>query len=237
MLDNLSQDLVFAFRSLKRNPLFTLVALVTIAAGVGATTTVFSVVNGVLLTPLPYGEPERLTRIYTRTGDKGTTGLTDGSRVAKDDARIEAIGTIDELNSVVGLLLCEPDTDTVRECLTGVQHRLFDIGGELSIPGHRMLAEDSVDGLERMLDSLNAELPSLKEFILPGGTRAAAQCHVARAVCRRAERRVCTLGAGSDINPVTGRCLNRLSDLLFVMARHLNRQAGVPDVFWQREQD
>lgn len=178
----------------------------------------------------------RLTKIYTRTGDDGTTGLTDGSRVTKDDVRIEAIGAVDELNSAIGLLLCEPVTDTVRECLTGIQHRLFDIGGELSIPGHCLLGEDRVTGLEQVLDALNSELPALKEFILPGGTRAAAQCHVARATCRRAERRVFTLGGNAEINPVTARYLNRLSDLLFVMARHLNREAGVPDVFWEHEQ-
>jgi cob(I)alamin adenosyltransferase len=178
---------------------------------------------------------KRLTKIYTRTGDNGTTGLTDGSRVAKDDARIEAIGTIDEFNSAIGLLLCETLPEAVRDCLTGIQHRLFDIGGELSIPGHCMLSNDSVTGLEQVLDALNSELPALEEFILPGGTRAAAQCHVARAVCRRAERRVYTLGANAAINPVTARYLNRLSDLLFVMARHLNRQAGEPDVCWQHE--
>jgi cob(I)alamin adenosyltransferase len=179
----------------------------------------------------------RLTKIYTRTGDNGTTGLTDGSRVTKDDVRIEAIGAVDELNSTIGLLLCEPLTETIRECLTGIQHRLFDIGGELSIPGHCMLGEHSVTGLEQFLDALNSELPALKEFILPGGTRAAARCHVARATCRRAERRVFTLGGNAEINPVTARYLNRLSDLLFVMARHLNREAGVPDVFWEHDRD
>ena len=178
---------------------------------------------------------KRLTKIYTRTGDDGTTGLTDGSRVAKDDARIEAIGAVDELNSAIGLLLCEPVTDTVRDCLTGIQHRLFDIGGELSIPGHCLLGESSVTAMEQFLDALNSELPALKEFILPGGTRAAAQCHVVRATCRRAERRLYTLGANAKINPVTARYLNRLSDLLFVLARHLNREAGEPDVFWQHE--
>jgi cob(I)alamin adenosyltransferase len=178
---------------------------------------------------------KRLTRIYTRTGDDGTTGLTDGSRVAKDNVRIESIGAVDELNSAIGLLLCETLPEAVRDCLTGIQHRLFDIGGELSIPGHRMVSDDRVTGLEQVLDALNSELPALKEFILPGGTRAAAQCHVARAVCRRAERRVYSLGTNTEINPVTARYLNRLSDLLFVMARHLNRQAGEPDVFWQHE--
>ena len=177
----------------------------------------------------------RLTRIYTRTGDDGTTGLTDGSRVTKDDARIEAIGAVDELNSAIGLLLCEPLADLVRDYLTGIQHRLFDIGGELSMPTHCLLGEDSVTGMEQVLDILNDDLPALKEFILPGGTPAAAQCHVARSICRRAERRVITLSESSEINPVTARYLNRLSDLLFVMARHLNHEAGVPDVLWEHE--
>lgn len=178
---------------------------------------------------------KRLTKIYTRTGDDGTTGLTDGSRVAKDDARIEAIGTVDELNSSVGLLLCESLPDTIRDCLTAIQHRLFDIGGELSIPGYSMLDEEHVTRLESILDALNGGLPALKEFILPGGTRAAAQCHMARAICRRAERRVCSLGAATAINPASARYLNRLSDLLFVISRHLNHEAGRPDVFWEHE--
>ena len=177
----------------------------------------------------------RLTKIYTRTGDDGTTGLTDASRVAKDDARIEAIGTVDELNSAIGLLLCEPLSESIRDCLTGIQHRLFDIGGELSIPGQCLLGQDRVTGLETTLDALNSDLPALKEFILPGGTRAAAQCHVARTICRRAERRVCTLGVTAEVNPVTSRYLNRLSDLLFVMARRLNRDAGRPDVCWEHD--
>lgn len=179
---------------------------------------------------------KRLTKIYTRTGDGGTTGLGDGSRIAKDDVRIEAIGCVDELNSVIGLLLCEELPDAVRECLTGVQHRLFDIGGELSIPGHRMVSDDSVTGLEHILDDLNSDLPALRDFILPGGSRAAAVCHVARSVCRRTERRVHTLGKQVEINAASAHYLNRLSDLLFVMARHLNRAAGEPDVLWQREQ-
>ena len=131
---------------------------------------------------------KRLTRIYTRTGDDGTTGLTDGSRVPKDDPRIEAIGAVDELNSGIGVLLCESLPAEIRDCLTGIQHRLFDIGGELSIPGHVTLAGENVAGLEQQLDALNADLPALREFILPGGTRAAALCHVARATCRRTSR-------------------------------------------------
>ena len=175
----------------------------------------------------------RLTRIYTRTGDDGTTGLGDGSRTAKDDSRIEAIGSVDELNCVIGLLLCEQLPDTLRECLVGIQHRLFDIGGELSIPGHSMVADSHVHKLEQVLDELNAELPPLEDFILPGGSRAAALCHQARAVCRRAERRVHTLGRQADINTASARYLNRLSDLLFVMARYYNKQTGEPDVLWE----
>ena len=177
----------------------------------------------------------RLSKIYTRTGDDGTTGLGDGSRTAKDDARIEAIGSVDELNCAVGLLLCEQLPDDIRDCLLGIQHRLFDIGGELSIPGHTMLSDEHVTSLEITLDGLNADLPPLADFILPGGSMAAARCHVARAVCRRAERRVFTLGKCAAINAASAHYLNRLSDLLFVMARYINRQAGVADVLWEHE--
>ncbi len=179
----------------------------------------------------------RLSKIYTRTGDDGSTGLGDGSRTAKDDARIEAIGSVDELNCAIGLLLCEQLPDDIRACLLETQHRLFDIGGELSIPGHTMVSDDHVTSLETILDELNAGLPPLKDFILPGGSMAATRCHLARAVCRRAERRVCTLGKSAAINAASARYLNRLSDLLFVMARFLNKQAGVPDVLWQHERE
>lgn len=177
----------------------------------------------------------RLSKIYTRTGDDGTTGLGDGSRVAKDDARIEAIGSVDELNCTVGLLLCEQLPDDIRDCLLGIQHRLFDIGGELSIPGFTLVTHERVTELETVLDRLNGGLPPLADFILPGGSMAAARCHVARAVCRRAERRVFTLGKCATINTASAHYLNRLSDLLFVMARYLNRQAGVADVLWEHE--
>jgi cob(I)alamin adenosyltransferase len=177
----------------------------------------------------------RLSKIYTRTGDQGETGLGDGARVRKDHARVEAFGTVDELNSALGLLLTHPLPEPVRACLVEVQHRLFDLGGELSIPGHVMLAEASVAELEQILDGLNAELAPLKEFILPGGTAAAAVCHLARAVGRRAERRVISLAQTEAVNPVAIRYLNRLSDLLFVMARHLNRVADVPDVLWRHD--
>jgi len=177
----------------------------------------------------------RLSRIYTRTGDQGETGLGDGSRVSKDAVRIEAFGTVDELNSVLGIVLSKAVPDTTRAVLTEIQHRLFDLGGELSIPGHTMLEPAHVNWLEQHLDDMNAELPMLKEFILPGGCEAAAFCHLARTVCRRAERRLITLAAREDINPVCIQYLNRLSDLLFVMARSLNRAAQHPDVMWRRD--
>ncbi len=177
----------------------------------------------------------RLSKIYTRTGDQGDTGLGDGARVRKDHARVEAFGTVDELNSALGLLLTHDLPEEVRACLVEVQHRLFDLGGELSIPGHIMLQEASVTELEQTLDTLNEALAPLREFILPGGTAAAAVCHLARAVCRRAERRVISLARDEEVNPVAIRYLNRLSDLLFVMARHLNRVAAVPDVLWRHE--
>jgi cob(I)alamin adenosyltransferase len=179
----------------------------------------------------------RLSKIYTRTGDDGSTGLGDGSRVAKDDVRIEAIGAVDELNCTIGLVLCETLPDDIRACLVDVQHCLFDLGGELSIPGYTLLGAHHVTALETFLDELNNEMPALKEFILPGGSDAAARCHLARAVCRRAERRVITLGRTATLNAAGLHYLNRLSDLLFVMARHLNRQAGVPDVLWQRDSE
>ncbi len=178
----------------------------------------------------------RLSKIYTRTGDRGTTGLADGRRVDKDDARIEAIGVVDELNSAVGILLTEDIPGAMRNQLVTIQHTLFDLGGELSIPGHRMVARHRVQELEIYLDELNAELEPLKEFILPGGSRAAAQCHLARSICRRAERRLITLNKSSeDVSAVANQYLNRLSDLLFVIARTLNRIANQPDVFWSRD--
>jgi cob(I)alamin adenosyltransferase len=176
----------------------------------------------------------RLSKIYTRTGDKGSTGLGDGTRVDKDSLRVEAFGTVDELNSVVGLLMTHELSGTVAARLTAIQHDLFDIGGELSIPGHSVVSDEKVKRLEEFLDSLNENLEPLREFILPGGTAAAAVCHLARTVCRRAERRVVTLAREETVNPASVRYLNRLSDLLFVLARSLNRSAGVPDVLWQR---
>lgn len=175
----------------------------------------------------------RLSRIYTRTGDDGTTGLGDGTRVKKTSPRVEAMGAVDELNSVIGILLTHEVPEDTHAALTDIQHELFDLGGELSIPGRTAIAEAQVGRLETTLDQLNAGLAPLKEFILPGGTRAAAMCHLARAVCRRAERCTHALGETEKINPPAAKYLNRLSDLLFVMARVLNARAGHGDVLWQ----
>ncbi len=178
----------------------------------------------------------RLSKIYTRTGDDGDTGLGDGTRVRKDDARVEAFGTVDELNSLIGLLLTKKlPAKQIEQTLIDVQHRLFDVGGELSIPDYMTLTAHHVEALESCLDTLNAELAPLKEFILPGGCTEAAICHLARTVCRRAERRLVSLAALETVNPESLCYLNRLSDLLFVMARSLNRQAGHPDVLWKHE--
>jgi cob(I)alamin adenosyltransferase len=180
----------------------------------------------------------RLTKICTRTGDNGTTGLGDGSRTGKDDPRIEAIGAIDELNSALGLLLSHELPANMQDRLSRVQHCLFDVGGELCLPGqsacHVVGAEQSGE-LEIALEALNADLPPLREFILPGGCPAAAACHLARTICRRAERRLVSLARVEDVNPAGIMYLNRLSDLLFVMARQLNRLAGKTDVYWRHE--
>lgn len=177
----------------------------------------------------------RLSKIYTRTGDDGTTGLGDGTRVNKDSPRVEAYGTVDELNSVIGLLLTHTLPKAIHDCLVNVQHRLFDLGGELCLPGHTAIDQHHVDGLEQLLDDLNANLSPLKEFILPGGSTAAAVCHVARTICRRAERRVISLQKQEQISKFIVQYLNRLSDLLFVIARTLNVQAGREDVLWRKE--
>ena len=176
----------------------------------------------------------RLSKIVTRTGDAGTTGLGDGSRVAKDSVRIIAIGEIDELNSTLGMLLSEPMPEAVVACLTSVQHDLFDLGGELSIPGYTSVTDAHVARLEEAVGAFNADLAALKEFILPGGTRAAAIAHVARTVCRRAERALVSMAATELVTDAARRYLNRLSDLLFVLARTLNGVAGRADVLWQR---
>ncbi len=177
----------------------------------------------------------RLSKIVTRTGDDGTTGLGDGRRTRKDGRRIDAIGQVDELNSTIGVLLTEPMPDEIRQQLIGIQHDLFDLGGELCIPGFENLHESQVAKLDALLEAHNAELPRLKEFVLPGGSRAAAYAHLSRTVCRRAERAVVALGAEEDVRPDCRRYLNRLSDLLFVLARVLNRHAGVGDVMWEKD--
>jgi len=176
----------------------------------------------------------RLSKIYTRTGDDGTTGLGDGSRVPKDSPRVEAYGTVDELNSVVGVLLAVPGVpQSVTACLTEVQHELFDLGGELCIPGHRVISAAQVTRLERSLDTFNEGLPPLKEFILPGGGPAAAACHLARTVARRAGRRAWTLARAEAVSPEVLKYLNRLSDLLFVLARVLARHERGAEVLWR----
>ena len=178
----------------------------------------------------------RLSKIYTRTGDDGTTGLGDGSRVPKDDPRVEAYGCVDETNSAIGVVLAVPGVPAdVAEVLTRVQHELFDLGGELCIPGHRAIEEAHVSALESSLDAFNERLPPLKEFILPGGGPAAAACHLARATCRRAERRCWTLARSQTVAPDAIRYLNRLSDLLFVLARVLARHESGSEVLWKHE--
>ena len=177
----------------------------------------------------------RLSKITTRTGDAGETGLGDGSRVAKDSARIAALGDIDELNSAIGVLLAEEVPAELRAVLEQVQHDLFDLGGELSIPGHALLADAQVEALEQRIEHWNGALAPLKEFILPGGSRAAAAAHLARTVCRRAERTVVALGRHEPVGAHARRYLNRLSDLLFVAGRTLNRSAGRGDVQWRHK--
>jgi cob(I)alamin adenosyltransferase len=180
----------------------------------------------------------RLSKIYTRTGDDGSTGLGDGSRVPKESLRVEAYGTVDEANSAIGVVLSIATLPAaVTRCLTDVQHDLFDLGGELCIPGHRMIHASHVERLEQELDGFNESLPPLKEFILPGGGPAASACHVARTVCRRAERRCWSLARAEDVAPETLRYLNRLSDLLFVLARVLARHENGSEVFWRRTKE
>ena len=182
---------------------------------------------------------KRLTQIATRTGDDGTTGLGDNTRVPKHHLRVQAMGDVDELNSHIGLLLCEPLPQDVRELLIDVQHQLFNLGGELSIPGFELLQEAAVLQLDQALEIHNAQLPRLQEFILPNGTRAAAQAHVCRTVARRAERAVVALGEQEALRPAPRRYLNRLSDLMFVLARVFNRDASghalSGEVYWKSE--
>lgn len=177
----------------------------------------------------------RLSKIYTRTGDDGSTGLGDGSRVGKDSLRVTAYGTVDELNSAIGVVLACDVPDAVRDSLIRIQHELFNLGGELCIPGMALVHDGDIDQLERELDGFNDDLPVLKEFILPGGGIAAAQCHVARTIARRAEREVITLARAETVRAEAIRYLNRLSDLLFVIARVLARASAQGEVLWQHE--
>ena len=177
----------------------------------------------------------RLSKIYTRTGDDGSTGLGDGSRTGKDSLRVEAYGTVDEANSCIGVVIAAGVPESVHDLLTRVQHQLFDLGGELCIPGHAAIDDDDVARLEQQLDHYNADLPPLKEFILPGGGEAAARCHVARTVVRRAERCAVALARAEEVRPQAVRYLNRLSDLLFVLCRVLARADGQGEVVWQHE--
>ena len=179
----------------------------------------------------------RLSKIATRTGDAGTTGLGDGSRIDKDSLRIQAIGDVDELNSHLGLLLCESMPDDLRAELISIQHDLFDLGGELCIPGFQMITELQVERLDALLEKYNADLPPLKDFILPAGSRSAAQAHICRTVCRRAERQIVSLGKAETIFEYPRQYVNRLSDLLFVLSRVLNRFAGGGDVLWEKDRD
>jgi len=177
----------------------------------------------------------RLSKIYTRTGDDGSTGLGDGTRVGKDSARVGAYGTVDELNSAIGIVLACELPPAVAEVLTQVQHDLFDLGGELCIPGMAMVHAADVERLEQVLDGFNQDLPPLKDFILPGGGMAAAQCHLARTICRRAERELVALSRHDAVRAEAMHYLNRLSDLLFVIARVLARASGHGEVLWQHE--
>ena len=174
----------------------------------------------------------RLSKIVTRTGDKGETGLGDGSRIGKDSLRIHALGEVDELNSMLGVLLTEEMPAAIREALDSIQHDLFDLGGELCLPGMEVMKTHQVARLDALVEQYNAELPMLKEFILPGGTRAAAQAHLARTICRRAERAVVSLGHQDKVGDGPRQYLNRLSDLLFILGRALNRAGGRGDVLW-----
>ncbi|PKO91229.1 MAG: ATP:cob(I)alamin adenosyltransferase [Betaproteobacteria bacterium HGW-Betaproteobacteria-10] len=176
----------------------------------------------------------RLSKIITRTGDAGTTGLGDGSRTTKDSRRIDSIGEVDELNSSLGVLLCEELPDAVRAALLDIQHDLFDLGGELCLPGMNVLKDTQVARLEELAEHFNADLPMLKEFILPGGTRAAALTHLSRTICRRTERSMVRLHNEEPLSEAARRYINRLSDLLFILGRVLNRAGGRGDVLWQK---
>ena len=204
-----------------------------VCTGVGRTTTDFTAFSGALTRDTIMAN--RLSQIATRTGDNGTTGLGDNTRVSKDSLRVHAMGDVDELNSQIGVLLCEAMADDVRELLVEVQHQLFNLGGELSIPGFELLKPEAVAQLDAALAHYNATLPRLAEFILPAGSRAAAQAHVCRTVARRAERAVVALDQAETLKESPRQYLNRLSDLLFVLSRVLNRMNGGDDVYWKSE--
>lgn len=177
----------------------------------------------------------RLSKIYTRTGDEGTTGLGDGSRTLKNSLRVEAMGDVDELNAVIGILMTEPLTESFMTSLQQIQHDLFDMGAEICIPGHLVIQQARVDALEQTLDQLNDALSPLREFILPGGTRGAAYCHLARTVCRRAERRLISLHQEEPVSAIALKYINRLSDFLFVLCRSINKEANHADVLWNNK--
>lgn len=177
----------------------------------------------------------RLSKIYTRTGDSGTTGLGDGSRVDKDSLRVEAYGTVDELNSQIGLVIAFGLDEKIANQLLDIQHDLFDLGSELCVPGYSAIYDANIEAIEQILDEHNAKLPALKEFILPGGNLPAATCHIARTVCRRAERLVVSLAREENINPPVVKYLNRLSDFLFVLGRVLARQDGQTEILWNKD--
>ncbi|MBI3186907.1 MAG: cob(I)yrinic acid a,c-diamide adenosyltransferase [Gammaproteobacteria bacterium] len=177
----------------------------------------------------------RLSKIYTRTGDKGTTGMGDGSRIEKDSLRVAAMGDVDELNSVLGMVLCKCNEGNVKETLITIQHDLFNLGGQLTMPECVLITALRVEWLEKTLDAMNENLPPLKEFILPGGGEAAAHCHLARTVCRRAERTLVSLRKEYEYSEYIMAYINRLSDLLFVACRVLSREAGAPEVYWQSQ--
>ncbi len=179
----------------------------------------------------------RLSKIYTRTGDDGTTGLGDGSRTQKDSLRVEAYGTVDELNSAIGVLIAGLEDEAIASVLLDIQHDLFDLGGELCMPATELIGDRHTERLEHELDRLNAELPPLKDFILPGGSAVAAQAHLARTICRRSERRVIALARHEVVNEPAIRYLNRLSDLLFVIARKIARASGVGEILWDHDRD
>lgn len=177
----------------------------------------------------------RLSKLYTRTGDDGTSGLSDGARVPKNHARMQAMGSVDELNSVIGLMVCKLEQTDLEELYVAIQHDLFNIGGEISMPGHSFISQEKVEALEAKIDQMNETISPLKDFILPGGIEAAAICHIARATARRAERDLVTLHQTDPISDTTRCYLNRLSDLLFVTARIINKNLGHNDVLWRKE--